>query len=71
VLQIAKCPRLRTLRLEENCLVLSAIPRSVLSESTVSVLTLEGNLFQMKQLADLEGYSNYADRYTAMKKKTF
>lgn len=69
--KIAQCPRLRTLRLEENCLSLSAIPRALLKDSTVAVLTLEGNLFEMKQLTDTDGYSDYMDRYTAMKKKMF
>ena len=71
VFQIADCPRLRTLRLEENCLQLSAIPSKVLSDSKISVLTLDGNLFEMKSLAQVEGYDQYMDRYTAVKKKMF
>lgn len=69
--QIADCPRLRTLRLEENCLQLSAIPSKILSDSKISVLTLDGNLFEMKSLAQVEGYDQYMDRYTAVKKKMF
>lgn len=69
--QISNCPRLKTLRLEENCLHLSAIPRSVLVESKISNLALEGNLFEMKQFMEAEGYEKYMERYTAVKKKLF
>lgn len=69
--QIAGCPRLKTLRLEENCLQITAIHSNILMDSTISNLALEGNLFEMKQLADLNGYEAYMDRYTAVKKKLF
>ncbi|KZC11983.1 PREDICTED: leucine-rich repeat-containing protein 57 [Dufourea novaeangliae] len=69
--KLAECPRLKTLRLEENCLQLNGIPIKILKDSKVSVLALEGNLFEMKQLADLDGYDNYMERYTAVKKKMF
>lgn len=68
---IADCPRLKTLRLEENCLQLTSIPQRLLVDSTISLLTLEGNLFEMKTFADLEGYESYMERYTAVKKKMF
>jgi len=66
---ISKCPNLKTLRLEENCLPLSAIPLGILTESKVSTLTLQGNLFEMKSFMELEGYDAYMERYTAVKKK--
>lgn len=66
---IAKCDRLKVLRLEENCLDIDSFPTPVLTESNVSTLTLDGNLFTMKQFSDLPGYENYMDRYTATKKK--
>ncbi|KAJ8984627.1 hypothetical protein NQ317_009855 [Molorchus minor] len=44
--QIADCPRLKTLRLEENCLQLSSIPQRILLDSKISNLALEGNLFK-------------------------
>lgn len=69
--KLSECPRLKTLRLEENCLQLNAIPNRILKDSKVSVLALDGNLFEMKQFADLDGYENYMDRYTAVKKKMF
>jgi len=69
--QISKCPRLKTLRLEENCLSLQSIPTSLLRDSGVSLLCLEGNLFDMKalQVDGLEGWSQYMERYTAVKRK--
>ncbi|XP_014218770.1 leucine-rich repeat-containing protein 57-like [Copidosoma floridanum] len=68
---LADCPRLKTLRLEENCLKLDAIHKRILEDSKISVLAVEGNLFEMKQLADLDGYDKYMERYTAVKKKMF
>lgn len=67
--KLADCPRLKTLRLEENCLQLNSLPTRILTDSKVSVLTLEGNLFEMKQFVDAEGYDQYMERYTAVKKK--
>merc|ERR1712038_278462 len=66
---LAKCPRLKTLRLDENCLALEAIPAEILTESKVSMLSTKGNLFTEKQLADVEGYAMYLERYTAVKRK--
>jgi len=66
---IAGCPRLRTLRLEENCLSLQAIPTTILKDSIVSLLCLDGNLFDMKGVDSLEGWSQYMERYTAVKRK--
>lgn len=67
--EISRCPRLKVLRLEENCLELSSIPTSVLKDSQVSLFSVEGNLFEVKTLRDLDGYDQYMERYTATKKK--
>ncbi|XP_028294076.1 leucine-rich repeat-containing protein 57 [Gouania willdenowi] len=67
--EVALCPRLKVLRLEENCLDLGSIPQSILSQSQVSLLSLEGNLFEVKKLRELEGYEQYMERFTATKKK--
>jgi len=67
--EISQCPRLKTLRLEENCLALDTIPTTLLADSGVSLLALEGNLFDIKKLDDLEGYGKYMERYTAVKRK--
>lgn len=66
---VATCPRLKVLRLEENCLELSSIPVSILRDSQVSLFSVEGNLFEVKNLRDLEGYDKYMERFTATKKK--
>lgn len=55
-MQISHCPRLKVLRLEENCLELSMLPQSILSDSQISLLAVEGNLFEIKKLRELEGY---------------
>ncbi|PSN45158.1 Leucine-rich repeat-containing protein 57 [Blattella germanica] len=68
---IADCPRLKTLRLEENCLQIGAIHSRILTDSKISVLALEGNLFDMKSFTAAEGYEKYMERYTAVKKKMF
>ncbi|KAF0043752.1 hypothetical protein F2P81_002910 [Scophthalmus maximus] len=54
--EVSRCPRLKVLRLEENCLELSSIPLSILNDSHVSLFSVEGNLFEVKNLRDLEGY---------------
>lgn len=68
---VAKCPLLKTLRMEENCIQLESFPTSVLSDSQVSVLAIEGNMFDMKNFVHLDGYDKYMNRYTAVKKKMF
>ncbi|CAH0405874.1 unnamed protein product [Chilo suppressalis] len=66
-----EAPKLKILRLEENCLSLEAINPSLLRDSKIHTLNLDGNLFEVKQLASVEGYNEYTERYTAMKKKMF
>ncbi|KAL2099094.1 hypothetical protein ACEWY4_005574 [Coilia grayii] len=67
--EVSRCPRLKVLRLEENCLELASIPISILTDSQVSLLSVEGNLFEVKNMRDLEGYDKYMERFTATKKK--
>lgn len=66
-----QAPRLKILRLEENCLSLDAILPSLLRDSKIHTINVDGNLFEPKQLASVEGYNEYTERYTAMKKKMF
>lgn len=66
---LAACPRLKVLRVQENCLTLEELTRKVLPESSISLLALEGNLFDMKDFHDCPGYEKYMERYTATKKK--
>ncbi len=71
-LSVALCSleRLSVLRAQENCIELSAVRASgVLARSHVSTLALDGNLFDMKQLSQQEGYEEYEKRYSAAKKK--
>jgi len=66
---LAQCPNLKTLRLQENCLSLNDFPTELLTDSQISLIMIEGNLFDMKQFLELPGYDKYMDRYTATKKK--
>lgn len=66
---LARCPRLKVLRLEENCLALDAVNPELLKESQISLLAVDGNLFETKQLREAEGYDQYMARFTATKKK--
>ncbi|XP_047514248.1 leucine-rich repeat-containing protein 57-like [Pieris napi] len=66
-----EAPRLKILKLEENCLCLDTIRPSLLRDSKIHTLNVDGNLFESKQLAAVEGYNEYTERYTAMKKKMF
>lgn len=69
--EISECPKLKTLRLEENCLQVTAIPVKILKQSVISTILVDGNLFNNKQFTELEGYEEYQQRYTAVKKKMF
>ncbi|ESO82983.1 hypothetical protein LOTGIDRAFT_197802 [Lottia gigantea] len=66
---IAQCPRLKVIRLEENCLELRAFTPRILKESQIALFAIEGNVFDMKAFHNLEGYDEYMERYTATKKK--
>lgn len=69
--ELADCPKLKTLRLEENCLQISAIPTRILKSSVISTILVDGNLFNSKQFSELDGYNEYQERFTAVKKKMF
>lgn len=69
--EIAECPRLKTLRIEENCLPITEIHTKILKESHISNLHLDGNLFPAKQFNNLDGYEDYMERFTAVRKKLF
>ncbi|KAJ6627048.1 Leucine-rich repeat-containing protein 57 [Pseudolycoriella hygida] len=69
--ELADCPKLKILRIEENCLPITAIHSRILKESKISNIYLDGNMFQSKQFVDLDGYEEYMERYTAVKKKMF
>lgn len=66
---ISQCPRLKVLRLEENCLNISAFTPKILKESKIALFAVEGNVFDMKAFHNLEGYDEYMERFTETKKK--
>ncbi|KAG8177057.1 hypothetical protein JTE90_024944 [Oedothorax gibbosus] len=68
---ISECSKLKVLRLEENCLQLTAIPDKILTDSQISLLAIEGNLFESKDLHRREGWEMYMERFTATKKKLY
>lgn len=53
---IAKCPRLKVIRVEQNLLEIKSIPVSLLQNSQVSLINFDGNLFNQKQFEQIEGY---------------
>ncbi|EGT53664.1 hypothetical protein CAEBREN_00382 [Caenorhabditis brenneri] len=66
---LAKAQRMRTLRLDLNCLEKSEFTRDLLESSNVSVISYDGNRFQLKEFQDLPGYDAYQERFTATKRK--
>lgn len=54
--EIAKCPKLKVLRVEENCLEVCAFTPQILRNSQIAILAYEGNLFEPKNFHQLEGY---------------
>ena len=53
---IAQCQRLKVLRLEENCLDISAFTEDIMKNSKISLFAVEGNMFSTKAFNQLEGY---------------
>ncbi|KAL5103291.1 Leucine-rich repeat-containing protein 57 [Taenia crassiceps] len=66
---LAKCPRLKVLRLAHNQLRLEDIPLGILENSNISLFSVEGNPLSMKALQELPAYAKYMERYTATKRK--
>lgn len=66
---LAKCPNLKTLRLDDNRINIKSITRPILADSKISLLSVEGNPFGLKELQNVDGYDIYIERYTSTKKK--
>ncbi|KAH9278457.1 Leucine-rich repeat-containing protein 57 [Echinococcus granulosus] len=66
---LAKCPRLKVLRLAHNRLRLEDIPMGILEDSNISLFSIEGNPLSMKALQELPAYAKYMERFTATKRK--
>jgi len=70
--RLAACRRLKVLRVEENCLPLDAFKtdeQRLLTNSNISLLAVNGNLFDVKDFRQLSGYEKYMERFTETKKK--
>ena len=59
---LAGCPRLKVLRLEENCLHISAFTPRIMKESQISLFAVEGNVFDMKTFHNVEGYDKVSSQ---------
>ncbi|CAK5044871.1 unnamed protein product [Meloidogyne enterolobii] len=68
---LEKCERLKTLRVDENCLVKECFTNELLTNSQISLISFDGNLFQEREFQSLPGYENYEKRFTATKKRLF
>ncbi|XGW12183.1 hypothetical protein V3C99_013123 [Haemonchus contortus] len=66
---LAKCPHLKILRVEENCLAKTEFTVNLLSHSPVSIISCSGNIFQDREFQDLPGYEDYQERFTATRRK--
>eukprot|EP00794_Sanderia_malayensis_P017388 gene17388-19128_t len=60
---LTKCEKLKVLRVEENCLRVDAITQDLLRNSQICVLAVDGNLFQMRELRDQDGYDEVSSSY--------
>jgi hypothetical protein len=60
---IAEWPRLKVLRLEENCLEITALTPRIMKQSQIALLAIEGNVFDMKKFNNLEGYDDVSCFY--------
>ncbi len=54
---LARCERLKVLRLSHNRLKLEDLPLVILEKSNISLLTIEGNPLSMKALQELPEYA--------------
>lgn len=50
------CAHLKVLRLEENCIPLTGVPPTVLRDSNISLLCLEGNMFPLREIQEMPEY---------------
>ena len=67
--ELASAPKLRVLRVEENCLDAAGFPAEFLRNSPVSLIAMDGNPIVSRSFQNLEGYEAYSERYTATKRK--
>ena len=53
---LAKCPNLKTVRLDHNGLHVESFPEEFLADSQVSLLSIEGNPIDPKKFQEAPGY---------------
>ena len=53
---LARCKRLKVLRVEENCIASGGLPPAILRDSTISLICIEGNVMSMQEFKDLPDY---------------
>lgn len=68
---IADCPRLKVLRLDQNCLSVNSFPRRLFPDSQVTILTIDGNKFDPDDLKALPDYDKFMQRYFAATRKRY
>nr|CDS27723.1 leucine rich repeat containing protein 57 [Hymenolepis microstoma] len=66
---LAKCSRLKILRLAHNDIQQGEFPLALLESSNISLFSIEGNPISLKVLQELPAYAKYMERYTATKRK--
>uniref|UniRef100_A0A6G1SE93 Leucine-rich repeat-containing protein 57 n=1 Tax=Aceria tosichella TaxID=561515 RepID=A0A6G1SE93_9ACAR len=66
---LVQCQKLKILRLDNNMLEVTAITKPILADSKICLLSVENNLFTLKQLQERDGYEQYSERYTSTKRK--
>ena len=47
---------MKVLRLEENCLEITALTPKIMKESKIALFAVEGNVFDMKMFTHIDGY---------------
>ncbi|KAL0625858.1 Leucine-rich repeat-containing protein 57 [Plecturocebus cupreus] len=67
-IKISCCPCLKIIHLGENGPELSMLSQSICTDSQICPLAMEGNLFKIKKLQELEAYIKYMERFMATKK---
>ena len=67
--ELSDCKRLKVLRINNNCLPITAITKPILSDSKIAVLTLEGNGFDVRKIRELDGYEDLCQKRIDSSKK--
>lgn len=63
---LARCKRLKVLRVEENCIPLEGVSLAVLRNSIISLLCLEGNVVLSRELKQLPEYDKVVSQMNGL-----